>query len=181
MRRWRDNFCTKKKTEKTVAGVHLYQPPQQDEIECEDCRKRGDESLAGDMVLKFTNEAVRASEQGGDVDIKCTECQLPFKSVKLMRAHRKKFHAKVAVTSKETGEKRDMQSECPLCSRRVLDLTRHLREDCREKKENLMECPHCKNMIPKARFKEHVVGRKSKLTGETLRKGCTENVNICWR
>merc|ERR1712218_617603 len=104
MRKWRDNFCIKKKKENRVAGVHLFQPPQEDEIECQDCQKRGDDSLGSNMVLKFTSEAVKVSEERGLPDIKCTQCFLPFKSVKLMRAHQKKFHSSGAVVSKEKGE-----------------------------------------------------------------------------
>ena len=175
MKKWRDNFCKRKKGEGKVAGVHIFQPPQEDEIECQRCKGTDEASLTDNMVKQFTSDVAKLSDLEADSnEIRCDTCCSSFKTGKLLRLHKRKYHQET-VASQRVSVNKEQKTECKFCDRMFLDVARHLREgDCRGQKNNLRECVHCKNMVPKSRYKEHVHGRKSKVTGETTRKGCAE-------
>ena len=72
-------------------------------------------------------------------------------------------------------EEVESKGVCPSCFKRVGEnVKRHLRENCRMKKENMKECVICEASIFKSRYQEHLEGRKDKHSGKMIIMGCRE-------
>ena len=171
LRLWRENFCVKEKTKfgKVRAGPHLFQYPQESETPCRLCNQQTEEHMGGPDQAQLLSANSTTQDESHD----CKHCQKHFKTLKILRQHIKKFHAKEA--SSEMEEKGTKGNKCDRCGKAdVGDLQRHAKEFCRSNKENLAECPHCKGMIVKTKLKEHIQGWVNKATGKKVKKGCKD-------
>ena len=143
MRKWRDNFCTKKlmpNTGTSQADVHLFED-QSSNIPCRLCTDHPQqrEDPRDHLLQKLTdqvNDAVKTSAATG-----------------------------------ESKPKNDKQV-CPHCERTVSNIKKHFSENCRQNPNNLIECPRCKMMVIKRSLREHLDGRLDKRSGRVLTKPC---------
>ena len=135
-------------TRNKISGVHQCQTPQKDEIQCTDCcvkEKTEDEELLKDNISETLTVNQPLSVTQSDFDSDSK------KDLKLER-----------------------WSHCPQCFKKVGNLKRHMRENCRGTKEKLTDCQFCGAKIFKSRLAEHQDGRKDRVSGEVKVVGCKE-------
>ena len=147
-KKWRELFCTKKvtKTGSVQADVHKFDYPQESSIPCQLCS----EPPQNQSPDPRDHMLQRLSDQLNQ---------------------RQESHKVSVGKAKAKGEK----EPCPHCHKYVADLKRHIKENCRANKNNLVECPQCKMMIVKRSLPEHLNGRLDKKTGAVINQPCKGN------
>ena len=179
MKKWRLLFCTKTTSKQGTrwGDVHIYEPPQFDETPCNLCNTQQTPDVRDTMLDHFMKaSSTRNAKVPIDVNelVKCPHCEKGFKTPKTLKNHITVKHPEQKPMKPLVDTQKGVRSTCPHCNSSVADLGRHVREDCRMRPENLVECPHCFAKIPRLRLKEHVNGRVNKVTGVVTKKGCID-------
>ena len=74
--------------------------------------------------------------------------------------------AKIAVVKSDIkGKSKVDKGVCPHCHKDVGNLNRHIKENCRANRANLVECPRCGMEVIKRALPEHLNGRVDKKSG----------------
>ena len=175
-KKWRTEFCTQKPSgARMLADVHLYQPPQKDKIPCKDCKAKTDDELFKDNIIEKLCESQHAAATEQQVLDTSPDKAKGDSQKQVTVGSQDRDQGPISAKSDNTITLQTSDSNaCPHCFKTVGDLKRHIRGNCRAKKENLTDCELCGAKILVHCLNEHQNGRTDKVTGKKIFDGCRE-------
>ena len=153
MKKWRELFTIKVVSSKgsIKSDVHRFDYPQERKIPCPLCSELMQNNPRDQLLQKLSDQIIN---QGGVKDNAEMSAHVEIQN-----------GAKIAVVKSDIKGKSKDKEVCPHCHKDVGNLNRHIKENCRANRANLVECPRCGMEVIKRALPEHLNGRVDKKSG----------------